>query len=305
MGRACFISRTGTVALIFALLWSLMATVAASIGTRTQGPLRSSQEVTLARTAEVQITASPDGVLIEWRTSFLVDNLGFNIYREQGGTRRQVNGSIIAGSALNAGQGTAVDTYQWFDGTGTLDSRYYLEDLSLVGQTNLIGPFTPVWSATLPKTQTAKLISEVAAQANDSAQAEGPAGSLDHTEQTLAAIQDQWAIAAQPGLKIGVKQNGWYRVTQPKMVAAGLDISGNAKKLRLFVEGREVPIEVSRDSGQLGRLPRRRRPLSAASASGARVLQRRLRGAQNVLLLPPPADGFGRVEFGDLADQPG
>src|SRR5205823_8432812 len=133
----------------------------------------------LARTAEIQITASPDGVLIEWRTSFLLDNLGFNIYREQDGARTQVNPSIIAGAALSAGQGTALDTYQWFDGTGTLDARYYLEDISLGGQTNLIGPFTPVWSATLPKTRPTKLISEIASQANSSAQAEGPAGSLD------------------------------------------------------------------------------------------------------------------------------
>ena len=250
MKRASSETQIGIAALTVVLLWSMLPMAGAQVTVRAQDSSRAA--TSLAHTTEVNVLASPTGVLIEWRTSFLLDNLGFNIYREQGGARTQVNGSIIAGSALSAGQGTAVDTYQWFDGSGTLDSSYYLEDISLGGQANLIGPFTPVWSATLPKTRPAKLISEIAAQANDSAQAEGPAGSLDHTEQTPAAIQDQWAIAAQPGLKIGVKQNGWYRVTQPKMVAAGFDISGDAKNLRLFVDGREVPIEVSRDSGQLG-----------------------------------------------------
>src|SRR5437588_7696254 len=96
---------------------------------RAQDPSLSA--TSLAHTTEVNVKASPTGALIEWRTSFLLDNLGFNIYREQGRTRTQVNGSIIAGSALSAGQGTTVDTYQWFDGAGTLDSRYYLEDISL------------------------------------------------------------------------------------------------------------------------------------------------------------------------------
>jgi len=250
MKRASSETQIGIAALTVVLLWSMLPMAGAQVTVRAQDS--SLAATSLAHTTEVNVLASPTGVLIEWRTSFLLDNLGFNIYREQGGARTQVNGSIIAGSALNAGQGTAIDTYQWFDGTGTLDSRYYLEDLSLGGQTNLIGPFIPGWSITLPKTRPAKLISEIAAQANDSAQAEGPAGSLDHTEQTPAAVQDQWAIAAQPGLKIGVKQNGWYRVTQADMVAAGFDISGDAKNLRLFADGREVPIEVTRDSGQLG-----------------------------------------------------
>ena len=47
---------------------------------------------------------------------------------------------------------------------------------------------------------------------------------------------------AQPGLKIGVKQDGWYRVTQPEMIAAAFDVTGDAAKLRLYVDGNEVPI---------------------------------------------------------------
>ena len=43
-----------------------------------------------------------------------------------------------------------------------------------------------------------------------------------------------------------------YRVTQPEMIAAGFDISGDAANLRLYVDGSEVPIELSRNSGPLG-----------------------------------------------------
>src|SRR5262249_9791453 len=37
------------------------------------------------------------GVLLEWSTGFEVDNLGFNIYREQNGVRTLVNRSLLAG----------------------------------------------------------------------------------------------------------------------------------------------------------------------------------------------------------------
>ena len=33
----------------------------------------------------------------------------------------------------------------------------------------------------------------------------------------------QRALASQAGIKIGVREQGWYRVTQPELVAAGLD----------------------------------------------------------------------------------
>jgi hypothetical protein len=192
--------------------------------------------------------------VIEWRTSFELDNLGFNVYRDQGGTRTQVNPAIIAGSALIVGQGTplyAGYTYQWFDAAGSMDSRYYLEDVDLSGAKKLLGPFAPVWNENLPKSQQAKTLAEVAAaQAFETAQEGGPAGAFETPALAPAAIQDQWAIAAQAGLKIGVKQDGWYRVTLPEMVAAGF-VPVEAANLRLFVDGREVPIEVSKSSGPL------------------------------------------------------
>ncbi len=212
-------------------------------------------KITLARIAETKVTAGSNGALIQWRTSFEIDNLGFNIYREQGGTRTRVNPTIIAGSVLIVGQGTplyAGFSYQWFDRAGTLDSHYYVEDLDLNGTHTLAGPFTPVWDESVSQTQQSKTISDVAAQAQMPAQTGGPAGTLGQAAIATGAIEDQWAIVAQPGLKIGVRQDGWYRVTQPEMLAAGFDVTADSRNLRLFVGGRETPVEVSRGSGPLG-----------------------------------------------------
>ncbi len=59
--------------------------------------------------ATVKATASDRGVLIEWRTGFEIDNLGFDIFRERDGRREKINPGIIAGSALIVGPGTLLE----------------------------------------------------------------------------------------------------------------------------------------------------------------------------------------------------
>jgi hypothetical protein len=55
----------------------------------------------------------------------------------------------------------------------------------------------------------------------------------------------QWKLAAQPAVKISVQAEGWYRVTQPELVAAGLNPNVNPRRLRLFVDGQEQAIIVN------------------------------------------------------------
>jgi hypothetical protein len=251
MKRAYFQSRFGRAALIVALIWSLApgATFSKHV------PANSGNRITLARTAEVKVTAGAAGVLIEWRTSFELDNLGFNIYRADSGVRTQVNPALIAGSAMIVEQGTplyAGYSYRWFDTNGKVDSRYYLEDVDIKDSNTVTGPYAPVWNEGVAKGPQARLMSEVAAQSAGIEETGGPTGTLDGFPGPSPVLPAQWDIAAQPGLKIGINQNGWYRVTQPQMVATGFSVSGDAANLRLFADGNEIPIEVSRASGTLG-----------------------------------------------------
>src|ERR1044072_9461801 len=63
------------------------------------------------------------------------------------------------------------------------------------------------------------------------------------------AVQRQ--IESQPGIKLAVSQEGWYRVTQPELVAAGYDPNTNAPQLQLYRNGRAVPIKQSGDQVRL------------------------------------------------------
>jgi Peptidase family C25 len=251
MKRGLFRRPIGVAGLTAVLVCSLTPVTDAALSGRDNQAAKN----TLTRVAEAKVTVGPAGAMIQWRISFAVDNLGFNIYREQGGIRTQVNPEIIAGSALIAGQGIPLSagfSYQWLDRAGSLDCRYYLEDLDLNGTRTMNGPLLPVWNESAPQAKQSKTINDVEAQDPVSVQTGGPAETFGQQPITPAAIENQWAIVAQPGLKIGITQAGWYRVTQPEMVAAGFSVTGDSRNLRLFVDGRETPIEVSRGSGPLG-----------------------------------------------------
>src|SRR5205807_543516 len=54
----------------------------------------------------------------------------------------------------------------------------------------------------------------------------------------------QQSLAARPAVKIAVSRPGWYRVTQPQLIAAGLAANTNPHNLRLFAAGIEQPLRV-------------------------------------------------------------
>ncbi|MGQ9645214.1 MAG: DUF2341 domain-containing protein [Thermodesulfobacteriota bacterium] len=56
--------------------------------------------------------------------------------------------------------------------------------------------------------------------------------------------QAQWYLASRPAVKLLVRQEGWYRVTQSELVAAGLSPKANPRLLQLYTEGIEQPIKV-------------------------------------------------------------
>src|SRR5215472_3024195 len=85
--------------------------------------------------------------VIELKTGREVNSLGFNLYREQDGTRVRLNSSLLAGTALLAGSETSLTAghvHTWWDAPSG-DSRsasYWLEEVDLHGQHTWHGPAT-------------------------------------------------------------------------------------------------------------------------------------------------------------------
>ena len=62
---------------------------------------------------------------------------------------------------------------------------------------------------------------------------------------TAEQQETQFQLAARPAVKILIQHEGWYRVTQAELVAAGLPASADPRFLRLFTQGIEQPIRIT------------------------------------------------------------
>jgi hypothetical protein len=67
-------------------------------------------------------------------------------------------------------------------------------------------------------------------------------------EQESADVQQQWTVAAQPGVRVEIRSSGWYRLTQPALASAGLGPAIDPRNLRLLVDGVERPMIVTGQS---------------------------------------------------------
>jgi hypothetical protein len=201
-------------------------------------------------------TSYESGTLVEWQTGFETDNLGFNVHREVRGKRTKLTKQLIAGSALLTGAGTTLTAgraYSWWDG-GIADCRsriaecenavYWLEEVGLDGQVKWHGPVTATGTTDRnppPGRGRALLLSSLTSSASSS----GPVQQAARPPTiTPGQIGIQSNMASEPALKLSVKQEGWYRISQQDLLNAGLDPGTDPRNLQLFADGNEQPILV-------------------------------------------------------------
>jgi hypothetical protein len=201
--------------------------------------------------------SATSGVVIQWRSALDPDNLGFNIYRLQAGVRLRANREIVPGAIFVANQRTLpsdVHSYSWFDRAGTPDSIYYIESVSIHGITQLDSRAITVPTKSNVAFASGATNASESNAANDAADDSSQQKSFPAAASTIApvpngALDDQWSIAAKPGLKISIKNDGWYRVTQQDMAAAGFNPAVDIRNLRLFGDGQELAINTSQALG--------------------------------------------------------
>jgi len=194
-------------------------------------------------------------VALSWKTSGEAHNLGFNVYREQNGNRVRMNPSIIAGSALlmsGALPKHSGRSYAWIDpSVGVTSASYWLEDIDVNGTRTMHGPVS-VDGAMQPGTDAAAAQTRMFSQLNQ-AQPQAPGSQDSRVVENIptlntpapSQIQKQFELAVHPAVKILVQHEGWYRVSQPDLVRAGLDPNVDPLVLHLFAEAIEQPIQIT------------------------------------------------------------
>ena len=233
-----------------------------TLGVEEPGPL------TAVELIDVRATAYDRAVLVEWRTGYEIDHLGFHVYREVGGERVRLTPALIAGSGLLAERGMAVATeqaYAWWDegANRTIPGvTYWLEDVDLDGTSTWHGPVTPIDGGHLIDVGPPAPGEGVRGVNSRSLQGLGQgrgaqrrrfltgprtAGGPGRPELpgVKTPLATQWTLAGQPAVKLGIERAGWYRVGQAELVAAGLDPTVDPRRLHLVVDGIEHALRVS------------------------------------------------------------
>lgn len=198
-------------------------------------------------------------VVLTWKTGGEAHNLGFNVYRDQNGNRVRMNPSVVAGSALlmsGALPKHAGRSYAWIDTSAVAPgASYWLEDIDVNGTRTMHGPISVSASAPGSAQSAGEATASETKMLNQLNQALPPApGSQEshiveavplESVPTPDRIQKQFALAAHPAVKIYVRYEGWYRVTQPDLAKAGLDPNVDPALLHLYAEAIEQPIQVT------------------------------------------------------------
>jgi hypothetical protein len=221
-------------------------------------PARSHDEIPDDSQLDVHATATPNGVLIQWTSRFSADILGFNIYRMAAGRNRRLNRSPVAGPSLISNP--PASSFSWFDAMGTSASVYEVESIDLYGNPSKRAVAVSVFARVLPQYRQSTMLGQDVGSKGSQRDVTGgedtsepPKGSAEvgANDSVSPALAQQWIIANERALKIGVRSDGWYRITQPQMAAAGFDTTADVRNMQLFCEGSEQAIKTSRDSGML------------------------------------------------------
>jgi hypothetical protein len=188
------------------------------------------------------------GVFIQWQTGYEANNLGFNLYRTFGRDFTLITPEILAGSALVTGAAplTAGRSYGWWDpgAQDNQDALYYIEDIDLNGNRTLHGPLAAVRvGGSPPQHSQAALLSQL----GKGSRLVGPPPLAPQASKSsfVRTSQGDFPLASGAAVKIAVREEGWYRVGQSELVAAGLNPDINPQLLQLYVDGRELPIIVT------------------------------------------------------------
>jgi hypothetical protein len=234
----------------------------------------SNGSATWVKVALFRARQGDEGVSLEWETSYEIDNLGFHLYREVDGKYYRITADLVPGSVFKVGSGRdlpAGQSYVYFDGLSapTGHELYWLDCVELNGGRASFGPIEPevygqpiaarlkVRFRSIARHQISRAREVVKIRAlrkelrTRQAQVQKSQAIFyqvvpqNSSEPRLPPGEEQWALSAQQAVKIYIKEDGWYRIGKPELVASGLNSGVDPRFLQLYVDGQEQSIMVT------------------------------------------------------------
>jgi len=192
------------------------------------------------------------GVGLRWTMAVETQNIGFNVYAVRGNTKRQLNTNLIPGGALKVYNRPFFDgDYQFVAPAKEANSTFLIETVPMSGAKTSSVAFSAVRVGSLRSVgftvnNANAVLRANSLQAGVSTPAPDSSLKLDITQHSLAPDSDtqKW-VASQPGVKLGVRAEGLYKVTKAQLQAAGFDVNSDPANWQLYVDGRQQSINVA------------------------------------------------------------
>ena len=193
------------------------------------------------------------GAFIRWHTQRETNNLGFYVFRLDGKTRSQV-GKFVGGSALRYGKETVFgEEYSTFDPKGRLSSQYFVESIeqsgrrtessvAIVQKVDSLSSLAGKSSTEMIKSALTALPSAIVTN-TDIAYSKDLLSDIRNNTPPPDPTAQRW-VASQPGVRIGIKRTGLYRVTASQLQAAGFDTNTDPTNWQLYMNGVEQAINI-------------------------------------------------------------
>ncbi len=211
--------------------------------------------------ADFQMRADTDGdgVLVRWRSSTEKGVLGFDVLRIGFGANVKVNQEMISATGIFSDEIADRGAERFiFDTEGGIGSFYRIDATLIDGSTRVMGFVTANFVNDL-RSVSDHSASEYRENAGNRPEEfigfepRYPKALVDEiaaSEMPASLATNRW-VAGQPGLKISVKQEGFYRVPRAELATAGFDVNVPGRFWRLFVDGVEQSIVVGTDDSYI------------------------------------------------------
>jgi len=215
-------------------------------------PVIKYEEPVSAKLQSAAAFSDGNGVYIHWQAEFETKNTGFYLYRVSPKGTELVSEAIIGGGSLVSSEDIVYGRkYSYFDPNGTLENSYYIESFSANSVRQIVGKVATQYLADI-KTVAGKSNEQLRIETDKAKQyivnneVKLPKEMQSELEANLAPpdpVMQRW-VASQAGVKIGVKQEGLYRVTRTELQTAGFDVNAAGNLWQLWVDGKQQAINV-------------------------------------------------------------
>ncbi|MCC6329743.1 MAG: hypothetical protein IT174_14605 [Acidobacteria bacterium] len=201
------------------------------------------------RFSSVRAYSDGRGVLVEWLIAADANDLGFYVYRLDETGSEVPLGDMVLSSVLQAGEkASGVERYSFYDPDGSAGSIYYVKKFAFDGRSHTSASVSVDWVSDMAKVSP-DAAGAIARQPANTKQRPGLfkqdlslpkalAQEVINNRTSADATTHAWVVS-QPGVRIGIRREGFYRVTKTELQNAGFNVNGDPNFWQLYRAGVE------------------------------------------------------------------